>query len=179
MTHAPSLSPRRVTLGLGGNIGDRETYLQRAAALLEETLFIETPAYSRVYETPALLKEGAPPSWNLPYLNAAVSGYTLLSPHQALDVTQATEKKLGKRLRGEWAPREIDIDMLLYDTISVNTERLRLPHPHIFSRAFVLYPLADIFPDSVFSRALRRRNAPPEPHIRCESALFQEKIGIM
>ncbi len=72
---------------------------------------------------------------------------TRLAPEALLDRMKALERDLGRVSAERWGPRIIDIDLIDYDGISLNSERLTLPHPELFNRAFVLVPLADIAPD--------------------------------
>ena len=84
-----------------------------------------------------------------PFLNAALSLTTQLTPEQVLDRTQQIERQLGRKQKsslGNYQDRPIDIDLLLYDSLVLDTERLTLPHPLLHRRAFVLDPLAEIAP---------------------------------
>ena len=134
-----------LALGLGSNMGDRRAMLRSAVATIEKIL--TAPTRSQLYETPALLPEGAPADWNRPFLNMVMVGETLLSPLEILEKTQILEQQLGRMARGHWAPREIDIDLLLYGDIQMQTPSLTLPHPHLLNRAFVLWPLAELCPE--------------------------------
>jgi 2-amino-4-hydroxy-6-hydroxymethyldihydropteridine diphosphokinase/dihydropteroate synthase len=134
-----------VYLGLGANLGDRsanlEAALERLAALARAELRL-----SSVYETPALLPEGAPESWNRPYWNLVAALEFEGSPAELLHATQRIEADLG-RIRGErWAPRPIDLDLLHWEGVTLATPTLTLPHPGIRGRAFVLDPLAELAP---------------------------------
>ena len=135
----------RVALALGTNQSNRIATLKRAVKHLQEALKIKS--LSLIYETPALLPENAPASWNMPYLNMALTGTTELKPDELLDCCKRIEAKMGRQLTARWAPRIIDIDILLYDQIDLKTDQLSIPHPEMHKRAFVLLPLAEIAPD--------------------------------
>ncbi len=98
---------------------------------------------SQVYETePIGCPEGSPA-----FLNACVEIATELPPEALLRVTQGIEKALGRERSGVYGePRSCDIDIIYYDTDTVNTPELTIPHPRAHERAFVLYPLCDIDP---------------------------------
>lgn len=133
-------------IGLGSNLGDRRAALTDAIEGLERKGAITAPERSSVYESPALLPEGAPQEWNIPYLNCVVMATTKLTPQDLLAAMQAQEAAQGKDKIGHWAPRCIDIDLLDYDSEVVATEALALPHPHLHRRDFVLLPWRDVAP---------------------------------
>ena len=93
------------------------------------------------------LKPGASEEWDVKYLNMAIMGETHLSPQAALTKIKCIEKKVGRQVRGIWAPREIDIDILAYDSMHINESNLIVPHTHLCERAFALLPLNDIAPN--------------------------------
>lgn len=126
-----------VYLSIGTNIGEREDNLRRAVRLLAEQVKVET--VSAVYETAAVgFTDQAD------FLNIAVHVKTQLAPIAMLDVCQAIENELGRVRTIRWGPRVIDLDILLYNNENMNTERLILPHPRMYERAFVLIPLFDV-----------------------------------
>ena len=126
-----------VYLSIGTNTGEREDNLRRAVRLLAEQVKVET--VSAVYETAAVgFTDQAD------FLNIAVHVKTALSPLAMLDVCQAIENELGRVRTMRWGPRVIDLDILLYNNENMNTERLILPHPRMYERAFVLIPLFDV-----------------------------------
>ncbi len=135
----------RAFLSLGSNLGDRRTALDAAVAALRATAGIEVVAVSPYLETaPA----GGPP--NQPqFLNAAAALETALDPEALLDLLQAIERRLGRERIVRWAPRTIDLDLLLYGNRIVATGRLRVPHLRLRERRFVLEPLAAIAPQAV------------------------------
>jgi 2-amino-4-hydroxy-6-hydroxymethyldihydropteridine diphosphokinase/dihydropteroate synthase len=134
-----------IYLGLGSNLEDRRSHLARALERLAAH-GIRLARVSPVVESPAMLPDDAPVDWNRPFLNLVAHGRTESSPTEVLDGLKAIERELGRVDRGRWAPRPIDLDLLLYGTEVVATERLRVPHAGIAERAFVLSPLAALAP---------------------------------
>lgn len=130
----------RVFLGLGTNIGDREKNLQKARqAIANEMTILKS---SSIYETKA---------WGYTdqadFLNQVVEADTSLTPIQLLDFAKRTESELGRVVSFRWGPRKIDVDILLYDSITLETQRLTIPHPSLHQRAFVLVPMVELEPD--------------------------------
>jgi 2-amino-4-hydroxy-6-hydroxymethyldihydropteridine diphosphokinase len=130
-------------LALGSNEGDREVLLYRAIDAIGVSIG-HIGSVSSFYET-------AP--WGFesphPFLNAALILTTQLTPEQVLNRTQQIERQLGRKQKsslGNYQDRPIDIDLLLYDSLVLDTDRLTLPHPLLHRRAFVLDPLAEIAP---------------------------------
>jgi 2-amino-4-hydroxy-6-hydroxymethyldihydropteridine diphosphokinase/dihydropteroate synthase len=132
-------------LGLGSNLGDRRANLSRALERLPAH-GVRVVRASPVVESPAMLPDDAPVDWNQPFLNLAAHCRTELSPTGVLDGLKAIEGELGRAERGRWAPRPIDLDLLLYGRETISGERLRVPHPGLTERAFVLTPLAALAP---------------------------------
>ena len=137
-----------ILLALGSNLGNREEFLAEARGLLE-VFDVEVRRISSIIETPALMPEGAPADWNIPYLNQVISVKTHLSPMQLLSVIKHIETDMGRKPHARWAPREIDIDILAYDDVVMVDDALTIPHPALDERRFVLAPLAEIAPDWV------------------------------
>jgi len=129
-----------VYLGLGTNLGNLEENISKAVALLKDTPGIVVEKVSGTYETvPVSDIEQSD------YLNAAVKIKTKLGPHDLLEVCQELEKKLGRTQQKQWAPRIIDIDILLYDDLIIDKDDdLIIPHPLMHERYFVLKPLMEI-----------------------------------
>ncbi len=156
-----------VIFGLGSNLGDRLAYLKRAVADLSEIL--TNKKTSPVYESEAILLAGAPESWNIPFLNAAVCGETSLSPEELLAYIKSIERKIGRaENHSKWSPREIDIDILAIDDLVLSSENLTIPHPFLLDRPFALWPLADIAPDWEYhgKKACNLRNKFQNPATR-------------
>ncbi len=132
---------KRVGLSLGSNLGDRLATLEQACDALAEAF--GHLRLSQVYETePVGCPEGSPP-----YLNACVEIGTELPADALLRVTQGIENALGRTRSGVYGePRSCDIDIIYYDTDTLCTPTLTIPHPRAHERAFVLRPLGDIDP---------------------------------
>ncbi len=132
--------PHRVYLGLGSNLGDRKSFLNSAISALAPT--VQVTRRSPIYETKP---------WGFSdqddFLNLVVETETELGPKQLLLLLKGIEIKLGRQARFRNGPREIDIDILLYDELELDEPGLRIPHPHMQERAFVMAPLADLTPD--------------------------------
>ena len=135
-------------LGLGGNIGSvRETF-DRAVAILCDNDEFRLIARSSDYLTPPWGLEDQPP-----FVNSCLLAETALAPHGLLARAQAVERAFGRNRAAErrYGPRPIDIDILAYDDVILEAGDLTLPHPHLFERAFVLVPLAEIAPERVIA----------------------------
>lgn len=133
-----------VYFGLGTNLGDKEQNLRVAVQQIEERIG-KVVSLSAFYAT-------AP--WGFAsdnaFLNAVVCAETSLPPLEILSVTQSIEKEMGrthKSVNGVYSDRVIDIDLLLYDDLILDTPTLRLPHPLMQERRFVMEPLAEIASD--------------------------------
>ncbi len=128
-----------VVLALGSNLGDRLENLRAAVRLLPERGVTVTRA-SSVWET-APMPAGQPA-----FLNAALLAETALSPGDLLAALKAIEHELGRRPSRRWGPRPIDLDILFYGDEQVAIPELTVPHERIADRAFVLAPLAEVWP---------------------------------
>jgi 2-amino-4-hydroxy-6-hydroxymethyldihydropteridine diphosphokinase len=129
-------------IGLGSNVGDRAKLLDAAVAALGRLRGIRLTAVSPYVETEPV---GGPPGQGT-FLNAAAELRTSLAPEALLDRLLAVETALGRVRRERWGPRTVDLDLLLYDDLVVETDRLTVPHPRLHERRFVLAPLAEIAP---------------------------------
>jgi 2-amino-4-hydroxy-6-hydroxymethyldihydropteridine diphosphokinase len=130
-------------LGLGSNVGDRESHLRAAVGLLRER-GIEVEAVSSTYETEPVGEILDQPD----FLNAAVRIRTDLAPEELLDVCKEIEVERGRALDApRHSARPLDVDLLLLDDLELSTERLTLPHPEVTSRRFVLAPLLELDPE--------------------------------
>ena len=128
-------------IALGSNLGDKEKILRRALLLLTQqgvevvrvSSFLSTEPYG-VTDQPQ-------------FLNAVACVRTSLAPLALLDVLLATELAMGRVRLRRWGERNIDLDLLLYEDVVLDTPRLHLPHPDMQNRDFVLLPLAEIAPE--------------------------------
>lgn len=135
----------RVFIALGSNLGDRAAALDEAIAALARDAG-EVAAVSSRHETPALLPPDAPPSWDVPFLNQVIAMDTGLGPGDLLATAKAIEERLGREPSARWAPRKIDIDILAIGDRVIDEPGLKVPHPELHKRAFVLDPWAEIAP---------------------------------
>jgi 2-amino-4-hydroxy-6-hydroxymethyldihydropteridine diphosphokinase len=131
-------------IALGSNLGNRAANLRTALEMLAQTAGISITAVSAIYETAPV---GGPEQD--PYLNACAALVTKLTPTRLLLMMLDIEKKMGRVRKVRWGPRIIDLDLLLYGEIMMNTPLLELPHPRMSERDFVLIPLADIAPNQI------------------------------
>ena len=132
-----------VYLGLGSNLGNREQNLRQAlTALNEQNIYIRK--VSSFIETEP---EGGPPQGK--FINAVAEVSTEIPPLELMHRIQSIEFQLGRKRTESNGPRTLDIDILLYDQIIVNTPELTIPHPRLWQRDFVLIPLHEIAPHLV------------------------------
>jgi 2-amino-4-hydroxy-6-hydroxymethyldihydropteridine diphosphokinase len=131
-----------VYLALGSNLGDRLTNLKQAIAALPPQM--EVQAKSSVYETPPWGYEDQPK-----FLNQVIKVETYLDPGPLLKHLKRLEVTLGRQESFPNGPRQIDMDILFYDDLVLNSPSLVIPHPRLHERGFVLLPLMDISPDLV------------------------------
>ena len=130
-----------VIIGIGSNMGDREENIKRALYLLDGKEGLTLAGVAPLYRTePVGYTEQ---DW---FLNTVAIFMTELSPEELLAVTSKTEKEIGRKRNIRWGPRVIDLDILLYGELSVNAPCLQIPHPRLLERAFVVVPLADLYP---------------------------------
>ncbi len=131
-------------IGFGSNISDRLSYIQNAIHALSEVEGIALQEISSLYETEPVGYEK-----QARFLNGVVAIETDLSPHTLLQTLKQIETNIGRQHRTRWGPREIDLDILIYGDICLQTSNLIIPHPEMHLRRFVLVPLAEIAPDVV------------------------------
>jgi len=131
-----------VYLALGSNLGNRLANLKQAVAALSPQM--EVKAKSHVYETPPWGYEDQPR-----FLNQVIKVKTYLEPEPLIKHIKRLEVTLGRKASFQNGPRLIDIDLLFYDDLILNTTSLVIPHPRLHERGFVLLPLMDIDPELV------------------------------
>lgn len=134
-------------LSLGSNLGDRLANLKRAIEKIEEPSQIMVTKVSPVYETEPVGRENQ--GW---FLNLVLQVETSLEPFALLERLSSIEDQMGRKREKRWGSRNIDLDILLYDTRMVDSERLTIPHPRMHERRFVLVPLAQIAPKLLHPR---------------------------
>jgi 2-amino-4-hydroxy-6-hydroxymethyldihydropteridine diphosphokinase len=126
-------------IGLGSNLGDRVVHLRMAVSRLGS--LGEVVATSSLYETAPV---GGPEQG--PFLNAVVMIDTWLDPWPLLQGLHQIENEAGRTRTQRWGPRILDLDLIVYNRQHLQTEVLTLPHPRAHERAFVLVPLAEVWP---------------------------------
>ena len=131
-------------IALGGNVGEVRDTLDRAIARFCDQKSVRLLARSSDYRTPPWGKIDQPP-----FINACIAVETSLSPQDLLARAQETERAFGRDRTREtrWGPRTLDIDLIAFGDLALDTPELTLPHPRLFERAFVLVPLAEIAGD--------------------------------
>lgn len=128
----------RAFVALGSNLGDRVAYLRAAVAGLPDVT-----ALSPVYETEPV---GGPDEQG-PYLNMVVQLDTERSPRELLELARSLEAAAGRERSTHWGPRTLDVDVLWVDGVTVDDDDLKVPHPRLGERPFVLAPLSHLAPD--------------------------------
>jgi 2-amino-4-hydroxy-6-hydroxymethyldihydropteridine diphosphokinase len=131
----------RAYVALGANLGDRERTIRAALAALGEVDGVEVVEVSALRETDPVGYTDQPR-----FLNGAARLETSLEPRELLDLLLATERRFGREREDvpEQGPRTLDLDLLLYESAEIDEPGLRIPHPRLHERRFVLEPLADL-----------------------------------
>lgn len=132
----------RAYLGLGSNLGDKETYLNQAVKALDETRGCQVEKVSSY-----LVTEPYGGVEQDDFLNACLCLKTYLSPEELLKRLHEIEQDAHRERIVRWGPRTLDLDILLYDDLILETEELILPHMDMENREFVLKPLSEIAPN--------------------------------
>ncbi|MGI8587769.1 MAG: 2-amino-4-hydroxy-6-hydroxymethyldihydropteridine diphosphokinase [Chloroflexia bacterium] len=133
--------PSTAYLGLGSNLGDSRALLREALEKLPEAVHGRLLRVSPLYITEPWGVTDQPP-----FLNCAVAVETALAPDALLCALKRLEAEAGREAGPRWGPRPLDIDILLYDDLTLAAADLTIPHPRMLARRFVLQPLADIRP---------------------------------
>ena len=137
------MNASRAYIGLGSNLNNPRQQILQAFTALDSLPGCRLEAYSTLYQSKPM-----GPAQQPDYVNAVAALETLCQPLELLEQLQEIERGQGRLRSGErWAPRTLDLDLLLYDELQMDTEALVIPHPGLHQRAFVLYPLAEIAPD--------------------------------
>lgn len=126
-------------LGIGSNLGSRRKNIQEAIKRINSLKNTKVIKVSKIIETEAL---GGPPQGK--FLNAAIKVQTSFNPPTFLKQLKRIEKDLGRRKTVRFGPRTIDLDILLYGNKIINRKELKVPHPRMFEREFVMEPLRQI-----------------------------------
>lgn len=136
-------------VALGGNLGDAKATVQNAMTALQQLPQTQVLKCSPLYRTAPHEAQGPD------FINAAVLVRTLLPPLDLLHALQALENQQGRQRPFKNAPRTLDLDLIFYDDLQMSSQELTLPHPRWHERAFVLYPLADVWPERVSAAQLQ------------------------
>ncbi len=130
-------------VGIGSNIGNRQANCREAVRMLVENGLVVLRQSSLIETEP----------WGITdqprFINMAVAVETDVAPEQLLVILKNIEKSMGRVEAVRWGPRVIDLDILFYDDLILDTEGLVIPHPHLHERDFVLNPLAEIAPEKI------------------------------
>lgn len=138
----PGAGPQLAYVGLGSNLEDPAAQLRRACAALATFPGVHAVRTSRFYRTQpwGLLEQPE-------FVNAVAELQTTASAAELFSELQAFEHAAGRARRVRWGPRVLDLDLLLHGDLACDEPGLRLPHPYLHERAFVLVPLAELAPD--------------------------------
>ncbi|MBE9127204.1 2-amino-4-hydroxy-6-hydroxymethyldihydropteridine diphosphokinase [Coleofasciculus sp. LEGE 07092] len=141
--NSKSAKQTQSAIALGSNLGDSLAILEAAIETLAQISDITLTAKSSWYKTAPI----GPPQPD--YLNGCALLEVQLTPQELIETLLGIEKRFGRLRRERWGPRILDIDLLLFDDLILETPNLQIPHPRMRERAFVLVPLAEIAPDWV------------------------------
>ena len=134
--------PETAYIGIGSNLGDRQAYLQAGLEAVAALPGIRLARVSSVYETAPMGYTEQPF-----FLNAVLAVEASIPAQQLLDGMQAIEAHHERQRTVHWGPRTLDLDLLLFGDHAIDTDQLRVPHPHMAARGFVLGPLCEIAPE--------------------------------
>lgn len=144
-----SAAPVTAYVGLGANLGDAPAAVTQALRDLGRLPQTQLARASSLYRSAPV--DAAGPD----YVNAVAELHTALSPHELLAELQRLEQAAGRERPWRNAPRTLDLDLLLYDDVQLDSPELTIPHPRMHERAFVLVPLAEIAPVRVSAAQLQ------------------------
>lgn len=153
---------KRIVFGLGSNLGDKSSYLEKAVGALEQQLSLSNIKQSSIFKNPALLLPNSPAKWDQEFFNIAVSADINLKkfpPQKILEIVKKIEKEIGRKERERWAPREIDIDILLIEDLEINIpDQLIIPHYDLLNRDFFLQTVGEIEAKLLEKKQLLKNN---------------------
>lgn len=138
--------PALAWIGLGANLGDARETIEHALKALRDTRGIESLIVAPLYGSDPVDAQGPT------FVNTVAQIHTTLAPLPLLDALQSIEQAHGRQRPFRNAPRTLDLDLLLYEGVAMETPRLTLPHPRMHERAFVLRPLSDLTQDLVLKQ---------------------------
>ncbi len=147
LTHLQKCKISMFYIGIGSNLGNRLNNIQKAVSLIKDRYFSSLKV-SIILETSAILPKGAPPEWDRPYLNMVISGKSSISPEKLLEGLKKIEQEVGREVVYQrWAPRVIDLDILLWNNHTIVTPLLVIPHPELLNRPFLVHLIAFLQPE--------------------------------
>lgn len=168
-----------IYISIGSNMGNRFSHLQKAAQLLQERYFKNLKS-SIILETKAILPNDAPPGWDRPFLNMVVYGSCSSSPEELLKGLKQIGCDIGRlQVYEKWAPRVIDLDILLWDDLTLDTPYLKIPHPELINRPFLLHLMAMLSPMAVVNKTFGTVNPNIKDCFLRSFTLSPELIGIV
>ncbi len=130
-------------IGIGSNLGNRKQNCEKAISLLTENRITVLKRSTMLETEPWGIKDQPK------FINMAIKIDTVLKPEDLLNLLKEIESAVGRTKTFRWGPRIIDLDILLYDNLIINTNNVQIPHPGIKDRDFVLRPLAEIAPGKI------------------------------
>jgi 2-amino-4-hydroxy-6-hydroxymethyldihydropteridine diphosphokinase len=142
----------RVILSLGSNIGDRDANLRHAIKMMFDKGFIKDVVVSDIFENPAMLPQDGPNEWDLDFFNIALIADTELSLEDFFNMTKEIEVECGRVSVSRWSPRIIDIDVLFFDDLVIESEICTIPHKDALNREFVMVPLVQIAKNYIYPK---------------------------
>lgn len=148
-----------VFLSIGSNLGDKEKNCRKSIDYLENTEGIDLVKISGFYKTAPV--DYTDQDW---FINCAVELKTDLAPEKLLETIQSIENKMGRKRDIRFGPRTIDLDIIFYDDMIINSDKLEIPHPRMQERLFVLEPLCDLDKDFV------------HPVLNCDFPSLKDKL---
>lgn len=132
-----------VYLALGSNVGDSPALFEQAVKLLGKNVL------TNIKQAPHYITKPVGYTDQANFLNTVISGQTELAPGELLTRVKQLEHEIGRIKRFHWGPREIDIDIIFYGSLILETPDLVIPHPRLYERDFVLAPLNDLKPELI------------------------------
>ncbi len=134
-------------IAVGSNLGNRLGYIRKGIELLKN-FGIEIIEVSKIYETKALLLPDSPADWDINYLNLALKIRTDVLPETLLGYLKVVEAQVGRKPHLRWSPRELDLDILVWNHGEIDLPHLKIPHLELTNRLFALQPLSEIWPNN-------------------------------
>jgi 2-amino-4-hydroxy-6-hydroxymethyldihydropteridine diphosphokinase len=143
-------------ISIGSNLGDRISNIRKSIQYMKESSswtqrMLKIEDISSIYETEAYGMEGN-------FMNCVIKIKTDLSCYELLKLVEDIEKSMGRNTKGDYKPRIIDLDILFYNNLRINKKNLKIPHPKMYEREFVLVPLSELKLTKKILKALEQRD---------------------